>query len=351
MKKIILENIFFTYKSGKKVFQNFSLNLARENSQGTVTAIMGASGAGKSTLIKMLLGIEKPQSGTITISPTKSIISYVPQEPVLFEHLSVENNAKYFQFAGAYKNRFNETLYKKLVNSLGLEEVMLTAKSVNEISGGQRQRLSLLRALSIEPDFLLLDEPCNGLDAEVKRAFLNQLRSITESLGLYVLYITHHKLEAELIADNVVYLVKDKQESVVNKVVAAPTSEFMNTPPVLDAVSVFKFPDYKLLPIKVLSDNDFQIVEAQKATCFCLVEDANIKINLHSRHSFKLISKSPIFSIIQHGESETEWFIRSPLISTQNVGDNIKIDFINLTKFYSLEGDLLNVDNIHKILA
>ena len=134
MKSIYLNNIHFSYKKGQSVFQGFSLQLSQQEATGKVTAIMGSSGSGKSTLMKLLLGIEKPLSGTIEMKPASPVFSYVPQEAVLFEHLSIQDNARYFQFTGAFKKRFNEGLYNELVKSLGLEEVVKAKKSDKEIT-------------------------------------------------------------------------------------------------------------------------------------------------------------------------------------------------------------------------
>lgn len=328
MKIIRINSIRFSYKKSKDIFCDFSLQLEQQDGAGKVTAIMGSSGSGKSTLMKLLLGIEKPLSGNIEIVPLNPVFSYVPQEPVLFEHLSIEDNARYFQFAGAYKKRFNENLYKELVKSLGLEEIVGARKSVLELSGGQKQRLSLLRALCIEPDFLLLDEPCNGLDAEVKRSFLNKLREITQRYGLFVLYITHHKLEAQLIADEVAYLVQDRN-LVVKKAAKGTILEFMEKPPVLEAAYIFRFPDVKILHIIKLQNGEISIANhPDNATHHWLIEEGNILVSSTDGWPFKVISKSPFFSVIRHEESETEWMVRSMSLNGYESNMEIKLKII-----------------------
>ncbi len=328
MKSISIKNISFSYKKGAPVFQNFSLQMMQEGKTGKVTAIMGSSGSGKSTLMKLLLNIEKPLSGTISMDPVNPVFSYVPQEAVLFEHLSIKNNARYFQFAGAFKRRFNESLYEELVKSLGLEEVVNSKKSVLELSGGQKQRLSLLRALSIEPDFLLLDEPCNGLDAEVKRSFLNKLREITQRYGLSVLYITHHKLETQLIADEVVYLVQDKKTHVVNQAAQGSIIEFMERPPVLEAAYLFRFPDVKVLPVKpdrtgkmIIANND------DEATEYWLVDDDDIRFETQNGYIFKVASKSAVYTVIKNESAGVEWMMPSNKFNDATLGSSI---FINI---------------------
>jgi ABC-type multidrug transport system ATPase subunit len=338
MKSINLKNIHFNYKKGNLVFHGLSLHLTQPEAMGKVTAIMGSSGSGKSTLMKLLLGIETPISGTIEMKPANPVFSYVPQEAVLFEHLSIQDNARYFQFAGAFKKRFNAGLYNELVKSLGLEEVVNANKSVLELSGGQKQRLSLLRALSIEPDFLLLDEPCNGLDAEVKRSFLNKLREITQRFGLAVLYITHHKLEAQLIADEVVYLVQEEGTGLVRKVAQGSIIEFMDKPPVLEAAYIFRFPDVKVLPVKPgLNGKMGLIKKGEKATEHWLVEDNQIELNAAEGFPFKVISKSAVYTVIRNDEAGVEWMMPSKILAQQKINSTITVNINKEVLKYKLE--------------
>jgi len=343
MKNIQINNISFSYKKGKGVFQDFSLQLEQQGENGKVTAIMGSSGSGKSTLMKLLLGIEKPVSGKIEMFPLNPIFSYVPQEPVLFEHLSINDNARYFKFAGAFKKRFNENIYNELVKSLGLEDVINASKSVLELSGGQKQRLSLLRALSIEPDFLLLDEPCNGLDAEVKRSFLNKLREITQRYGLFVLYITHHKLEAQLIADDVVYLVQDNS-SIVKQAAQGTILEFIQHPPVLEAAHIFRFPAVKILPLKKDAAGNIQIAkDGKEISEYWLVEDDNIQINKDGQFSFKVVSKSAVYTVIGNEEAGIEWMLPSKFLNGVALNENIRLEIMEpLTKYFQTGNKIKN---------
>jgi len=344
MKQIEIDNITFAYKSNPRIFENFSLKLQPGEQNGFVTAVMGASGSGKSTLLKLLLGIEKPQTGNIRITPENPIVAYVPQEPVLFEHLSLQKNARYFEFAGAFKQQFNKELYNELVEALDLKDVLTKARSVVEISGGQKQRLSLLRALSINPDFLLMDEPCNGLDAEVKRSFLNKLRSITEHYGLFVLYITHHKLEAQLIADEVAYLSPDAETDVIRKAVKAPILDFIRKPPLLEAAEVFRFPDVKILPVVKQGADIVSIAERREdATHFWLVEESGIRLGTGEGWSFRVVSKSPVYSVIRHDESQTEWMLSSQLLNGYALDEMVALKLTDDITEYNKNGILNNL--------
>jgi len=345
MKGIYIKDMGFAYSRGPSVFRDFSLSLETETDAGRITVVMGPSGSGKSTLLKILLGIEKIQTGTMRMHPEVPVTSYVPQEPVLFEHLSPEKNARYFQFAGAFQDRFNESLYKELIGDLGLGEVLSRAKSVNEISGGQRQRLSLLRALSINPDFLLLDEPCNGLDAEVQLAFLNKLREITGRHRLFVLYITHHKLEAMLMADDVVYLLQDGNGGIVSKAFQAPVLTFINEPPVLEAAGVFRFPETKILPVAATQEGGNQEVNevlSKNQSGFILFREQNIKLDGKQGMPFTVVAKSPVYSILRHKILDIELMIGSELLSTYGAGDTVHLQLDGKVLIYDAEKVLKN---------
>lgn len=355
MINIEINNLVFSYKEAKQVFGSFTLNLTSENKHGHIITVMGPSGSGKSTLLKLLLQIEKPQSGSINIFPHSAVISYVPQEPVLFEHLSPEKNARYFQFAGIYKNRFDENLYLELIKTLDLKDVVEKSKSVNEISGGQKQRLSLLRALSVNPDLLFLDEPCNGLDADVKKSFLNKLREITERYGLFVLYITHHKLEAQLIADEVVYLIHNKKDFVVRNAVKASIQSFINEPPILEAATVFRFPDVKILPTVALIDNKLSVISerskiSERFDGFVLFEEHNISFNKKDGIPFNILTKSPVYSIIHHDITDIELMISSAQLNGYNVGERVFLKLNGPVLTYNSEGLLKSIDEIHNII-
>lgn len=254
MTNIKIGNIDFSYKK-KKLFKNFSLDFTYTGNKGRVYALMGPSGCGKTTLLKLLLNTEKPTEGNITISPSDPIISYVPQAPVLFEHLSPLQNALYLKKIDKYKKLFNQSFFNELTTFLDLEEILNTSKSVLEISGGQKQKLSLLRALSIKPNILLMDEPCSGLDEEVKKHFLLSLKTIIEENNILVIYVTHHNAEAKLIADDVIYLMPNKKDGLINTSYKTDIHSFTQSPPVIDVAQAFGFPDYNILSCEIQNEN------------------------------------------------------------------------------------------------
>ena len=208
MTSIVFENVTFSYIATVPMFQELTVRLdgPSDGHRGHVIAIMGPSGSGKTTLLRLICDVERPLRGRLKLLPDAANVSYLPQQPVLFEHLSRLDNARYFATVQHTRGRFDEATFQRLAAKLKLTQVIDSQNGTEEMSGGERQRLSLLRALSVRPDILLLDEPCTGLDTDVKFEFLHMLREVVDDLKLLTLYVTHHANEADLVADEMLYL-------------------------------------------------------------------------------------------------------------------------------------------------
>jgi len=160
-----------------------------------VTCVMAPSGAGKTTLLRILLGLERPDSGSVSL-PRGCRVSAVFQEDRLLEQLDAEGNLR-FVLGGD----FDAGAARTLLARLGLEE---TGKPVREYSGGMKRRLALARALLVPANVLVLDEPFTGLDGE-NRA--RALACIREAAGeKCVLLVTHEAADAEALGAEVLWL-------------------------------------------------------------------------------------------------------------------------------------------------
>lgn len=230
------QNICFAYKGQSPLFNDASFELITpiDRCSGSIVSVVGVSGCGKSTLLKLLAGIEIPQAGEIQLQPACTSVSYVPQEAVVFEHLSREENARYFQNLKAHHEHFQENLFQILLDRLKLRQTINSERPVSTMSGGERQRLTLLRAASIRPGLMLLDEPCSGLDVAVKREFLVMLRTVVDEFGLIVVYATHHRDEVFLTANQVLYVDRRSYEHAAN-LSLWKLDEFASRPPTLEA--------------------------------------------------------------------------------------------------------------------
>ncbi|MBK8516584.1 MAG: ABC transporter ATP-binding protein [Saprospiraceae bacterium] len=203
--KISFENVSFHYQK-EDIIRNLSYEFINPKAdKGYIISLMGLSGSGKSTILKLVTNAIQPQSCSIKFASKAPKISYMPQEAILFSHLSVLENARYLATIMSNSSMFDEAQFDDLKVKLKIENLMQSNQNIEDLSGGQKQRIAALRALSVKPNILLLDEPTIGLDPNVKVAFLQEIRNIVIEQNILMLYVTHHKSEAELIADDVAF--------------------------------------------------------------------------------------------------------------------------------------------------
>lgn len=199
---ISLQNIDFKYDNSNELVLN---NLSLDVEKGKILAIIGASGCGKSTILRIIAGLEKPQSGNVFINgkdvsntPTENRnVGFMFQEYALFPHMTVYQNILF----GLKKDNGR---VKEIATIVGIEELL--ERYPHELSGGQRQRVALARSVAYEPSVLLLDEPFSNLDTELKDHIRIDLLKILKKLEITTILVTHDKEDAEVLADEVVNL-------------------------------------------------------------------------------------------------------------------------------------------------
>src|SRR5271156_169008 len=202
---------------------------------GSLTALLGPSGSGKSTLLRAIAGLDQPDTGTITINgrdvtrlpPQRRDIGFVFQHYAAFKHLTVRDNVAF----GLKIRKRPKAEIKQKVDHL-LEVVGLSgyhARYPNQLSGGQRRRMALARALAVDPQVLLLDEPFGALDAKVREDLRAWLRRLHDEVHVTTVLVTHDQAEALDVADRIAVLNKGRIEQVGSPtdVYDAPTSAFV----------------------------------------------------------------------------------------------------------------------------
>lgn len=207
--------------------------------EGEFLTVIGRSGCGKTTMLRMINGLQRPDSGKVyaagedvgeaDLIRLRRKIGYVIQNKGLFPHMTVEKNIIYVPVISGQKDkRQNRKLAEELIGLVGLEREMLD-RYPEELSGGQQQRVGIARALASRPKLLLMDEPFGALDEITKRAMQNELLALQKKLGMTVVFITHDIREAMKLGDRVLVMEQGKiaQCDTPENVKKNPADEFV----------------------------------------------------------------------------------------------------------------------------
>ena len=206
---------------------------------GELVALLGPSGCGKTTLLRIIAGLETPDSGTIEFhgedvsnhDVRDRNVGFVFQHYALFRHMTVFDNVAFGLRMKPKGQRPSEEVIKRKVHEL-LDLVQLDwlgDRYPEQLSGGQRQRIALARALAVEPRVLLLDEPFGALDAKVRKELRRWLARLHEDVHLTSVFVTHDQEEAMEVADRIVVMNKGVIEQIGTpaEVYENPASDFV----------------------------------------------------------------------------------------------------------------------------
>ena len=184
-------------------------NLSFDVHEGEYFVLTGPNGSGKTVLIRLISGLYQPESGQVRIQnrsvtslpPWHRDVGYVPQDGVLFPNRNVRENIGFgLEVRGARKSKRDKQV-NEAAGMLGIE--YLLDRTVEGLSGGETQKVSLARTLVLNPSVLLLDEPVSAIDEEARDEVCHQLRRIQRDLGITTLHVSHNRRETQLVADRV----------------------------------------------------------------------------------------------------------------------------------------------------
>ena len=227
---VVFENV-------KKMFGSFTAipDLSIEIEPGTLVTLLGPSGCGKTTTLRMLAGLEHPTEGRILIGgkdvtmlpANERDVSMVFQSYALFPHMSVLDNVAYGLEASGLKKREARERAQEGMALVGLHDY--GARLPAELSGGQQQRVAVARALVLEPQVLLLDEPLSNLDARLRRKVRTDIRDLQQRLGFTAVYVTHDQDEALAVSDRIIVMQQGRiaQEGPPRELYENPASSFI----------------------------------------------------------------------------------------------------------------------------
>jgi len=203
------------------LLKSFGLfNLDIEIEEGNFHFLLGPTGSGKTLILESIIGLHRPKGGKIWIngkevqglSPEEREISYVPQDLALFPHLNVLENILYGIKIKKLPLREFEQYVGALIKVTRIEHLL--ARFPTNLSGGEKKRVALLRALAPKPKLLLLDEPLTGLDPSIKLEILQLLKTLHQSFHPTVLCVTHDFEDAYLLGDKISIFIDGKIEQV-----------------------------------------------------------------------------------------------------------------------------------------
>jgi len=195
-----------------------SLDVEFEAPAAATTVLVGESGVGKTSVLRLIAGLDAPDSGAIGLNatvwldtaagvsrpPWRREIGYLPQDYALFPHLSVAENVAFGLREQGVPRREARRRALEALRRTGVAD--LADRAPSTLSGGQQQRAALARALALDPGVLLLDEPLAALDAASRRAVRTELRALLRTLACVTIYVTHNPVEALLFGDRIVVL-------------------------------------------------------------------------------------------------------------------------------------------------
>ncbi len=238
-----VQGLFAEYVSDKGVVVKAAQDVSFEVPQGKLFTLLGPSGCGKTTTLRSIAGLEKPTQGSIEVNgkqvysaqnkvfvpPNKRGFGMVFQSYAIWPHMTVFKNAS-FPLEVSNKNYSTKEIEQRVMKVLASVELdHVHDRDATNLSGGQQQRLALARALVMEPQLLLLDEPLSNLDSKLREKMRFELKKIQRELGITTIYVTHDQSEALALSHEIAVMRDGRiiQRGTPHEIYENPNSEFV----------------------------------------------------------------------------------------------------------------------------
>lgn len=256
---IEVKNLVKTY-GNVYALKNVDLNIA----DGEYFVLLGPSGGGKTTLLRSIGGFIRPDSGSVNIKgqnvddlpPDRRPTSMVFQGFALFPHMNVSQNIGYGLKLKSIDKNVIENKVNKMMDLVGLKG--LSNRMPHELSGGQQQRVQLARALILENDVLLLDEPLSALDAQLRKDMCIELKRLQKTVGISFVHVTHNQEEAMSVADRIAIIADGEmvEQGTPKEIYSNPKNKF--TAEFIGEKNIFegRIKDFNKTKVVVDIDND-----------------------------------------------------------------------------------------------
>ena len=190
--------------------------------KGSFFSLLGPSGCGKTTLLRIIAGLEEPDSGVVKIRgkivndvpPNKRGVGLVFQGTALFPHLNVYDNISFGLKIKGYSNGEIEDKVMNILKLMDMPPQVFAKRKIDQLSGGEVQRVEIARSLVLEPAVLFLDEPLGPLDLKIRRRMQLELKSLQNRIGGTFIYVTHDQGEALTMSDEIAVMNKGELKQV-----------------------------------------------------------------------------------------------------------------------------------------
>ena len=293
---IEVKNLVKTY-GDVYALKNVDLNIA----DGEYFVLLGPSGGGKTTLLRSIGGFIRPDSGTVDIKgknvdnlpPDKRPTSMVFQGFALFPHMSVSENIGYGLKLQSIEKDTIETKVSRMMDLVGLTG--LSKRKPHELSGGQQQRVQLARALILENDVLLLDEPLSALDAQLRKDMCIELKRLQKTVGISFVHVTHNQEEAMSVADRIAIIADGEmiEQGTPKEIYSNPRKKF--TAEFIGEKNIFNGKILEFTKKKIIVDIDGANIEV-----------ANNNYNISKNQNVSLSIKSESIQITKDKDTKPE---------------------------------------------
>ena len=293
---IEVKNLVKTY-GDVYALKNVDLNIA----DGEYFVLLGPSGGGKTTLLRSIGGFIRQDSGSVDIKgknvdnlpPDKRPTSMVFQGFALFPHMSVSENIGYGLKLQSIEKDIIETKVSRMMDLVGLTG--LSKRKPHELSGGQQQRVQLARALILENDVLLLDEPLSALDAQLRKDMCIELKRLQKTVGISFVHVTHNQEEAMSVADRIAIIADGEmiEQGTPKEIYSNPRKKF--TAEFIGEKNIFNGKILEFTKKKIIVDIDGANIEV-----------ANNYYNISKTQNVSLSIKSESIQITKDKDTKPE---------------------------------------------
>ncbi|MFD1360478.1 ABC transporter ATP-binding protein [Lentibacillus salinarum] len=232
---IEFQNIKKVYADGTEALNNFSLKI----NEGELVTLIGPSGCGKTTTMKMINRLIEPTDGMIYINEMaindynihelRWNIGYVLQEIALFPHMTIEENIAIVPDMKKWKRQDIRKRTNELLDMVGLDPSVYRQRKPSELSGGEQQRVGVIRALAADPDIILMDEPFSAIDPISREQLQRDIRKLQQEIRKTIVFVTHDMDEALALGDHVCLMKEGRivQVDTPQQLVLNPKTDFV----------------------------------------------------------------------------------------------------------------------------